>query len=388
MTKFARCVNKLQVDIFGRNAFRLRNQRFAQRNDTLGRARTATFDHQKVFTNNAVMLESTHGGDVLGIRVDFCGGIAVLLSFFVVQAFAQSINLFVDFCAVMIAFLTSTGNRVLNTGRMPRADTRDFAETAMRFARQTGDAPARDDAFDAFAFGDANDVDHFVGGEDGVDGDFLFEESFGEIDFFSDGVATVDLNFHDVGFALTDVDFVDLGVGDDADDGGVFLDAFEGGVEFGAVSFQTGRVFGEGFFLGAVPVFIKAAFDLIGEFSGPNGLERTEALRSFSVANNANNNHRGSFNDGDGFDDFTLLLGARAGSITKHVCVAGLVAHKGGQVWGFGRGILGERTNAAAVVRRTFARQKAKRAMAGRLRKEKKKKGKRKRNETVSSPTP
>ena len=53
---------------------------------------------------------------------------------------------------------------------------RDLAQATVRLARQAR-AAARDDALEAVALADADDVDHLVLREDGVDGDLLLEEA-------------------------------------------------------------------------------------------------------------------------------------------------------------------------------------------------------------------
>jgi hypothetical protein len=39
----------------------------------------------------------------------------------------------------------------------------------------------------------------------------------------------------------------------------------------------------------------------------PDSSERAETTGSLNVANNTNDNHWGSFDDGNGFDDFLLV---------------------------------------------------------------------------------
>ena len=96
-------------------------------------------------------------------------------------------------------------------------------------------------------------------------------------------------------FLLLQWGFADLGVSEHAHDGAVFLDAFQfaGDRRWGfSVLFS---VFGEGFFLGFVPVFVEAAFYFVGEMLGPNGCEGAEAARGFDVADEADDDHLDPF---------------------------------------------------------------------------------------------
>lgn len=83
-----------------------------------------------------------------------------------------------------------------------------------------------------------------------------------------------------------------LGVGEDADDGAVLLDALElaGDGGAGGLGVLLG-VLGEGLLLGLVPVLVEAAADLVAEMLGPDGGEGTQAAGSLDVANETNNDH-------------------------------------------------------------------------------------------------
>lgn len=62
-----------------------------------------------------------------------------------------------------------------------------------------------DDSGNSFTFSDSDDVNHLVLLKDGVNFDFLFEESSGEVDFLGN-VSSIDLNFYDVIFFLSEVE--------------------------------------------------------------------------------------------------------------------------------------------------------------------------------------
>jgi len=66
---------------------------------------------------------------------------------------------------------------------------------------------------------------------------------------------------------------------------------------------------------------------------GPDGGERTETARSGNVANEANDDERGGFDNGNRLDDLLFVhLGAGTFQVTDNVSHASLVPDKGGQV--------------------------------------------------------
>ncbi len=74
--------------------------------------------------------------------------------------------------------------------------------------------------------GDRNAIEHLVLLEDGADLDWLLEETTTEFDLVRN-TAAIHLNLHEMCFLLFERGFPDLGVGEDADDGAVFLDSLQ-----------------------------------------------------------------------------------------------------------------------------------------------------------------
>lgn len=203
--------------------------------------------------------------------------------------------------------LTSARNGEHDIGRMPCTDTSDLAETLVRLARKLLGAPTSSDTLETVTLGDGNDIDGLVLLEDGGDLDGLLEKAVGELDLVGDG-ATVDLDLHEVGLLLCEAGLADLGVRKDTDDGAVLADALKLAVNgLAAVVRVLLGVAGEGFLLGAVPVFVEATLDLVGKMGCPDGGEGAEATRSLDVSYNTNGNHGGSLDNGDGLDNFTLV---------------------------------------------------------------------------------
>lgn len=191
----------------------------------------------------------------------------------------------------MISVLTGTSHRPLHVRRMPRPDTSDLAEPLVRLPRQFLRAPSTRHALESLPLRHRNRINHLVLLENRADLNRLFEQPFPEIHFIRDAAA-VDLDFHQVGFLLLERGLADLGVGEDADDGAVFLDALELAVDglAGLFGVLFGG-FGEGLLFGFVPVFVEAAFYFVAEMFGPDGGEGAEAAGGFDVADEADDHH-------------------------------------------------------------------------------------------------
>lgn len=126
----------------------------------------------------------------------------------------------------MVSHLTSTGNGPLDVGRMPGTDTSNLSQTLVRLSGKLLGAPTGSNTVEAVALGDGDDVDHLVLLKDGVNGDGLLEEVLAKGDLVGDAAA-VDLDLHEMGLLLLEGRLADLGVGEDAHDGAVLLDALE-----------------------------------------------------------------------------------------------------------------------------------------------------------------
>jgi hypothetical protein len=63
---------------------------------------------------------------------------------------------------------------------------------------------------------------------------------------------------------------------------------------------------------------VEATFDFVGEMLGPDGGKRSETTRSFDVTDDTDDDHRRGLDDGDSFDDLSLVhLGPGSVEITK-----------------------------------------------------------------------
>merc|ERR1711904_668053 len=167
----------------------------------------------------------------------------------------------------MVTVLTSAGDAVLDTGRVPRADTGDLTETLVGLTGELGDTPAGDDTLVTLTLGDGNGVDHLVLLEHAVGGHGLLEQALSEGDLVGHG-ATVHLHLADVGLLLAEVELANLGVADEAEDGAVLVELLLLGLDTGALGVLLG-VTGECLLLlGGPPVLVEAALALIAEVLG------------------------------------------------------------------------------------------------------------------------
>jgi len=156
ISEFARSIDELEGDLFASSMSRLVEDRFSESNDSFSGSSGGSFDHEEVFTNHTVVVESAH-------RVDgFFGHIELGGATLVVSSLSDSVDLFVNFGSVEVASLTSTGDGVLNSARMPCSNASNLSQTLVSLARKSGDSPTFDDTFKTVSLGDSNDVDHLV----------------------------------------------------------------------------------------------------------------------------------------------------------------------------------------------------------------------------------
>jgi len=159
----------------------------------------------------------------------------------------------------VVPVLACASNGKADGRGVPCSNASDFAEAFVGFAGEASGAPASSDSFVALAFGGCDGVDELVLVEDVVDWDFLFKEGFGEVDF-GGGVASVDLDFHDVGFLLAEFDETSLSMCNDPDDGAIFFHAIEFSVYcFSFVLSPFLCVLGECLSLTSVPIFVQSS---------------------------------------------------------------------------------------------------------------------------------
>merc|ERR1711935_195621 len=134
------------------------------------------------------------------------------------------------------SLLTSTGNSVLDTARMPGSDTSDLAKTLV-----------------------------------GLDWHFLFKMLASKINFVANTTA-IELDFNNVRLLLTSSQQLLLGVADHTNNGAIFLDLIEVFLNFFLANvifpFQTGL--GKSLLLGLGPILVESTFALNIDMLSPN----------------------------------------------------------------------------------------------------------------------
>lgn len=125
MSPFRRGVDKFQVDVFLRHSGSLREKCLAESDDTLLRSQNTPLDNHKVLSYLTVVREPTHRCDLFLRQVKIRGGILRICSL------ADTVDLQVGLCSMMVTVLTSTRNRERNSGRMPCSDTSNLKRSQM-----------------------------------------------------------------------------------------------------------------------------------------------------------------------------------------------------------------------------------------------------------------
>jgi len=360
VTEFGGGIDEFEGNFFESGTLGVGEEGFTEGNNSLLDTRGGTLDHDPVVGDHTVSGETTHGGDSLLGKIVF-GGSRVL-----VFSSSDTVDLLVQFSTVVETVLTSTGNRVHDTGRMPSSDTSDLTETFVCLSGKFLNTPTSDNTFETVTFGDGDGVDHFILSEDGLDVDSLFKVFLSESNFVSNGT-TVNLDFHNVGLLLCKRSLTDLGVCNDTDNSTVLGDTFELRVDGFSSSFRVFlSVTGESLLLGFVPVLVETTLDFFRQMFSPDGGESTETTGGFNVSNNTNDDHWGSFDDGDSFDNFLLVhLGSRSVEISDNVGHTSLVTEESGKVDRLGSVILGEGFTFTSVSGASFFRQETKGTTTG-----------------------
>lgn len=283
------------------------------------------------------MWESSEWGDLL-ISDILLGGSTVEL-----RSVSDSVDLLVHFSSVVVSQLSGSGNTELDSGWMPSTNTSDLSKTSMGLLLQVSNSESLDNSGDSLTLGNSEDIDHLVLLEDLINLDLLLEKSVGEINLLGNS-SSVNLDFDDVVLLLSEVELVHLGVGNDSDDGTVFLDSFEWDLDvLGGILGNSLLVLGEGLSLGGLPVLVESSQGVLVQLVGPDGGQGSQSSWGFDVSDDSDNNDGWGFDDGDGFDDFLLVqLGTWLINISDDMTHTSLESSEGSQMdWLLGI-ILGE----------------------------------------------
>jgi len=318
--------------------------RLPEGDGSLASSDDTALDEDVILVDLTVMGEATEGRDVLGHGVSLGSGVVLDT---VNGTGTNTVDLLVELSSRVITLLTTTGHCPLDSGWMPGTDTGDLPATSMRFTLETLDIESADDTHGTVTLGDTDAIDALALLEDLTNADLLLELAVSPVDLSGD-VATVNLDLKKVSLVLTESELADLRGAENADDGGVFLNA----LKITGVMSLAGLlglvlpvdVLGESLLLGVHPVLVEATLDVVVEVLGPDGRERAHAAGGLDVSNEANDLHWGALDDGGGVDDILLdgLLTFATLLVLDDVSHAGLVAHEGGKVNRLGGVITGE----------------------------------------------
>mmetsp|Transcript_17992 Transcript_17992/g.44617 ORF Transcript_17992/g.44617 Transcript_17992/m.44617 type:complete len:369 (+) Transcript_17992:3396-4502(+) len=359
MSKLRRGVDELELDLLDSAAVGSWNNGLPESNSSLLGTSYATLQHKEGMLNGAVVREASEGVDSLFRQVKL-GGRSLRIS-----TLSDQVHLLVDLGPVMISVLTRSSDRVLYLGGMPCADTSNLTETSMGLTRKTGRTPTSRNTFVSMSFRDGDGIDHFRLLEKFFSLDLLLKEALGKVNLISNRAA-IHLNLHKVGLLLSKGKHGRLGVGEDAHYLAVLLHFVNLLANELVILRSLLCVLRKGLLLGIVPVLVEAAFKLIVKMVCPHCLVSAKALRGLSIPYYANNNHRRSLNESDGFDNLLFMgLRTRLVNVTCNVSHSSLVTHESGEVGLLSSIVAREGLHLALMATAALAGKKPKRPMAG-----------------------
>jgi len=336
VTELGGSIDVLELDVFVELSLGGWEQGLSQDKGSLLGSDTASLDHDVVISDNTVMWEATHWGNVLLGQIALSGGIVLGT---VSLSLTNSVDSLVALGSVVITRLTGSWDGEGDLGWMPGSDTTDLSQTSMSLSGKLPDAPSLGNAGESLTLGNTDDIDNLVGAEDLIDLKVLFELALDELNLIG-GAATVNLNFENVGLLGSEVALqVDLGVADGSDGGAELVDSLLPDILLVLVV----DVLGEGLLLGSVPVLVEPSLELVGEGVGPDSAQSSKSLYSLDVSNESDNLEWWSFDDGNGLDDFLLVKsGVDSVNVSGDVGHTSLETGESSEVWLLGWVILRE----------------------------------------------
>jgi hypothetical protein len=217
-----------------------------------------------------------------------------------------------------------------------------------------------DDSMESFTFGNSQNITIFILFENRVNSNFFFEKIVSKVNFLGNG-SSINLDFNNVIFLLSKVEEFHLSSGNNSDDGAVFFDSVKRNIN-GFFFFRVFLlVFGEGLLFGGCPVSVESSEGVFVEFLGPNSGEGSKTSGGFDVSDDSDNNHGGTFDNGNGFNNFFFVqFGSGSFDISENVSHSSFESGKGGQMAGFGGIIFGERSGSSSVMSGSSSGDKSK----------------------------
>ena len=137
MAKFGGGVNELQVNLLQGPTFGLDQQGLMKSKYSLLGPHHTAFEHDEVIGHLTIMDKATQWVDAL-VRQVIVSRCIVLDQFAILDevALTNLVNLLVNLCSVMVAFLPSSSHREGDTGMVPGSNTGNFAQTSMGLSGQ------------------------------------------------------------------------------------------------------------------------------------------------------------------------------------------------------------------------------------------------------------
>jgi len=130
-------VDELQLDVLQGLPLGVDKEGLSQSENTFFRSNATSLDHDKVLFNQTVMRKSSHGIDRLICQIVISGGIVLHeLAILHVESITDVVDLLVDLCTMMVAFLTSSSHSILDSARMPGTNTSNLSKTFVGLSRE------------------------------------------------------------------------------------------------------------------------------------------------------------------------------------------------------------------------------------------------------------
>ena len=239
------------------------------------------FEHDEVIGHLTIMDKATQWVDAL-VRQVIVSRCIVLDQFAILDevALTNLVNLLVNLCSVIVAFLPSLSHM----GRVPGSNTSNFGQTSMGLLGQFLCMPMTGLPFVPFAFCHADDINHLILPKHLVHRNLLLQPFSGSVLLLSHS-APIHLDLHQVCLLLARRKQTHLSAGNYAHDLAVFLHAVENLLQLFLahvlVPFLT--VFGESL-LRFVPILTEKPFMLITDMLSNYGLEGPEASWALHIS--------------------------------------------------------------------------------------------------------
>jgi len=361
MTILGGSINELDVKGLMVRSLGGGHNRLTKSDSSLARTTNTSLDHEPVLVDFTVMRESTNRGDGFLSQISLSGAVIGI------TLLTHAHDSLVDLGTVMVTLLTGTGQSETASRRMPGTNTSDLSETTMRLAGKSGNTPTGDNTLGSVTTSGTADVQSLAQRKHTVHVEVLLEEVLGEVNLVGDRTS-IDLDLAKVSHLLSQLNLADLGMGKHTHHTTVFLDTVKLEVDVLSLFGVLLGVLGESLSLGAVPVLVESALDLIGQMLGPDGGQGAKTMGGLNISDNTDHSHGGSLQDGNSLDTVLLVdhLGTRTLDLTHNVGHTSLVTDEGskGRRSG-GVKVLGERTHAASVVSGTLLGKVLQGSMAG-----------------------